>query len=136
MSNNQLTFTGQLVCAPASSSDGGIPVGSTLIPFQTNPNPKPASASTGDMVVNVNNVSFAPLPGIGAGGVVTQGTFMYIRSQSTMTIRTTTYNIAGNVQAVETINGMKVVEFDPNAYLVLLEAQGSGQLEYFVSGPQ
>ena len=136
MSNNQLSFTGTLVCGPGTSTDGTFPAGSTAVPFSTNPDPKPASASTGDQVVNVNNPSFAALPGIGAGGVVTQGTFLFIRTLGTMQVRTTTYDLGGNVQAVEVINGVKAVEFDPGAYLVLLEVRGSGQIEYFVSGPQ
>ena len=72
-----------------------FPAGSTTIPFSTNPDPKPASASTGDQVVNVNNPSFAALPGVGAGGVVTQGTFLFIRTLGTMQVRTTTYNAGG-----------------------------------------
>ena len=88
------------------------------------------------MVLTVNNPSFAALPGVGAGGVVTQGTFLFIRTLGTMQVRTTTYNAGGNVTAVEVINGIKAVEFDPGAYLVLLEVQGSGQVEYFASGPQ
>jgi hypothetical protein len=136
VSGNQLSFTGQLICGPGSSSDSTFPAGSTSIPFATNPDPKPASVSTGDQIVTVNNPSFAALPGIGSGGVVTQGTFLFIRTIGTMQVRTTTYNVAGNVVAVEVINGMKAVEYDPGAYLVLLEVQGSGQVEYFVSGPQ
>jgi hypothetical protein len=136
VSNNQLSCTGTLVAGPGSSTDGTFPAGSTTIPFATNPDPKPASASTGDQVVNVNNPSFAALPGVGAGGVVTQGTFLFIRTLGTMQVRTTTYNVNGNVQAVEVINGFKAVEFDPGAYLVMLEVLGNGQVEYFVSGPQ
>ncbi len=136
MSSNQLSFTGQLIAGPGSSTDGTFPAGSTSIPFATNPDPKPASVSTGDMVVTVNNPTFAALPGVGASGTVTQGTFMFLRTLGTMMVRTTTYNISGNIQAVEVINGLKAVEFDPGAYLVLLEVQGSGQVEFFVSGPQ
>ena len=136
MSNNQHSFTGTLVCGPGASTDGTFPAGSTTIPFSTNPDPKPASVSTGDMVLTVNNPSFAALPGVGSGGVVQQGTFLFIRTLGTMQVRTTTYNVGGNVQAIEVINGIKAVEFDPGAYLVMLEVLGSGAVEYFVSGPQ
>ena len=37
--------------------------------------------------------------------------------------------------AVEPVNGTKIVEYDPGAYLVLVEVEGSGTVEYLVAGP-
>jgi hypothetical protein len=132
----QVALTGQLVAGPAGSSGNSFPAGSSQIPFATNPDPKPANVSTGDVQVNVSAQSYAALAGVGAGGAVTQGTLLFFRCNSPMQLRTTTYNSGGNVQAVEVVNGLKIVEFDQGAYLVLLEVIGSGPVEYFVSGPQ
>ena len=115
-----------------------MPAGATLIPFQTNPNPKVASASTGDMTITVDSPSsYVALPGIAASNSnVTQGTFLALVTDGPVLVRTTTYNAGGNVIAVEPVLGLKVVEYDPNAYLVLVEVQGAANVEYFASGPQ
>ena len=137
MSGNQLICQGVVACAPASSGDGGPPRGSTNIPFQTTPDPKDATVSTGDMSCNVNSPSsYTTLPGVGALGPVTQGTFLSLFTEGPMLVRTTTYNAGGNVIAVEPVSGMKIVEYDPAAYLVLVEVQGTGPVEYFASGTQ
>lgn len=127
----QIILTGQLVAAPASSGDNPFPAGSTIIPFVTNPNPKPVNVSTGDMQTTVNSGTFVTI----VTGV-TQGTILFLRTASTMQVRTTTYNVSGNVVAVEVVNGLKLVEYDPGAYLVSLEVLGAGAIEYFVGGPQ
>jgi hypothetical protein len=134
-SSLQLVFQGSLICGPASSGEGGVPGGSTVIPYQTNQNPKCLAVTTGDVVVNVDSPgAYVALPGVGSN--VTQGTFLFMITSGTMTVRVTTYSAGGNVQAVETVNGLKVSEYDPTAYLVLLEAMGSGVVEFFAGGPQ
>jgi hypothetical protein len=134
-SGYQITFSDVLTVGPAQSSDCTFPAGASLIPFATNPNPKFVAVSTGDMQAALNNLTFTALPGVGAGGVVTQGTFLYFRCNAALQVRTTTFNSGGNVVAVEVVNGLKVVEYDPGAYLVLLEVLGQGQVEYLVAGP-
>jgi hypothetical protein len=134
-SNLQLLFQGSLVCGPAGSGEGGVPGGSTVIPYQTNPNPKCLAVSTGDMVAQVSSPgSYQQLRGVGDN--VTQATFLAMLTTAAMSVRVTTYNPAGNVQAVEVINGLKVSEFDPGAYLVKLEVMGTGTVEFFAGGPQ
>ena len=137
MSTNQLSCTGTILLGPSSASEGGVPAGSTSIPFQTNPNPKNAAACTGDQVISVSSPgSYVALPGVAASNSnVTQGTFLFIRTTNLMMVRTTTYNVSGNVVAVEPVNGTKIVEYDPGAYLVLVEVEGSGTVEYLVAGP-
>lgn len=129
---NQISFTGQLTCGPATSTEDTFPSGASFIPYATNPDPKPVQVNTGDMVANVSTDSFVALAGLGANQAVTQCTFLYLRSNTPMQVRTTDLN--GN-KAVETIKGLKVVEYDPNTYIVLIEVLGSGVVEYLAAGP-
>jgi len=122
---------GNLAVAPASSGEGGVPGGATSIPYQTNPNPKCVSVSTGDQVATVAT-SAAAYVTLSMGGV-TQGTFLFLIVTGTMTIRTTQGEAP---PAVEVICGMKVVEYDPGSPLTKLEASGSGVVEYLIAGPQ
>jgi hypothetical protein len=132
----KLDFSGTLNCGPADVSDDESPGGSSNIPYQTSPAPKWLGSATGDMRMTVaSGGSFVPLPGVGPGGPVLQGAFLYLWTDGPMLVRTTTYNESGNVQAVEPVSGLKVVEFDPDHYLALLEVQGVGEVEYFVGGP-
>ena len=127
----QIVFADNLVVGPAQSGEGGVPAGATTIPYQTNPSPKCVAVSTGDQVANVSSPSsFVTL----SMGGVTQGTFLFLRVTGTMTIRRTT-NGTGS-PAVDTISGLLVVESDPGSYMTLLEAQGTGVVEYLVAGPQ
>lgn len=126
-----VSMLGNLAVAPAGSGEGGVPGGATTIPYQTNPNPKSVAVSTGDQVTNVATAAdvFVTL----SMGGVTQGSFLFVIVSGTMTIRTTQ---GGNTPAVEIISGMKVVEYDPGSPLTLLEASGSGVVEYLVTGPE
>ena len=127
----QLTCEGTVSCGPAPSSGGGIPRGATLIPFSTYPDPLCPAVQSGDQVAAVNSPSsFVTLP----VGPVTQGTFLVILTTTAMAVRTTTHGTAD--PAVETICGLKVVQFDVASYLTLLEVQGEGVVEYFVGGPE
>lgn len=132
----QVTLSGQLVASPASVSDSGFPSGVTSVAFNLFPAKKPINVDTGVMRPIVNSpASFVTLPGVGAGGPVTQGTTLYLRSSTPMQIRTTTaVPSAADVVAIETISGLKIVEYDAAHYLKLLEIQGSGPIEYYVSG--
>lgn len=134
---SQLDFAGTLRLDPDRVADQDcVPAGSTTIPYATSPAPKRVAVSTGDMQASVASPSaFVALPGVGGAGPVQEGTFLFLRTNCAMSIRTTTYNLAGNVLAVEVINGLKVIEPDPSAYLVLLEAMGTGIVEYLVAGP-
>lgn len=126
----QVSFTGTLSVAPASSGEGSIPAGASLIPYATNPDPKCLALSTGDQVANVSSPdSYVTLP----LGSITQVTFLFLRTAGTMSVRTTTNGVGS--PAVEVVNGMKVIEYDPGSYLTLLEVEGVGVVEYLAAGP-
>lgn len=135
----QLQISGTLTCQPTSSADGTFPGGSDSIPLGLNPSQKPASVDTGVVQANINSPgSYATLPGVGAaqGNAVTQGNFLYLRTKVPVLVQLTVNNPAGGTTTIAGIpvNGTFILEFDATRYLVGLAVQGSGVVEWFVSG--
>ena len=131
-----LQMIGTLTCDSSGVEDECFPSAATVVPIQTTPNPKQLGCSTGVMTLLISSVaSYVQLPGIGDAGVQ-QGTFLYVRTSTSMNVRTTTYNALGNVVAVEPVSGFKIVEYDPDFYLTKVEIEGSGTIEYLVAGPE
>lgn len=81
--------------------------------------------------------SFLTLSGIGATDAVTQGSFLYVFTDSAMTLRITCDDGAGST-ALELIpiQGLFVRQFDPSKPLELLEVRGSGRITYAACGPR
>jgi len=136
------TLTGNLYVQPSDAS-GSFPAGATTIPLALSPSPKSLAVDTGVVKRTVTSSSSpATLSGVGAADTVTQGSFLYLRSNAPMLVTLTQNNPAGGttvaVLAVgsSTGGGLLVMEFDPTRYLVGLSAQGSGTIEYLVGGPQ
>lgn len=133
---NVVQFRGQLLCGqPSSSTDGDFPGATVSSPFDLNPPNKPAAVSFKTTRNLATTGSYVTLSGVGVGEDVTQGTFLYGRSRAPMLIRVTTAG-SPDVVAVVPVQGLFAIEFPVGSYLKLLEAQGSGVLEYFVSGNQ
>lgn len=97
---------------------------------------KSFNAATGILSYQLNSpVAYFTLEGVGANRTVTRGNFLYFKTQNQMLIRTTTDDgLGGNVLSVIPVYGLVVIEFDDAKYLKLLEAQGTGLVEYLVSG--
>jgi len=132
----QVSLTGTLVAGPSASSDNAFPSGTTTIPFNLNPDPKGYSVDTGRNVINVNSPSaFVPLPGVSSAGPVTNASLVYVRTQAGIDLRITRVNPAGG-SFVVTVHpdGLFVWETDPAQPITLLEAQGSGTVEYYACG--
>lgn len=153
-----LTLIGTLIEVPAAvrsgpsenasgptsaCQDSSFPTGATTIPFTLNAGsqPKQVGVSTGAKIRNVNSPSsFVQLSGVGTGDDVTQGATFYIRVVSGLfQVRCTYHNPAGSpIVSVSPIAGLFIQEADVGNgfYLQELEIQGSGIVEYYVSGPQ
>jgi hypothetical protein len=81
--------------------------------------------------------SFITLSGIGASDAVTQGSFLYVVTDSEMTLRITCDDGAGGT-ALELIpvHGLFARQFPATKPLELLEVRGSGRITYAACGPR
>ncbi len=132
---NVVAFQGTLLAGPPKSTCGKFPGGLTQLEFELRP-PNKRAAVSAYHVREVNSASsFAVLDGIGSGEAVTQATFLYVRTSTSMVLRFTTAGSPDVVAAVP-IDGMCAFEFPVGSYLKMVEVQGSGTLEYFASGNQ
>ncbi len=137
----QLSFEGQLSAGPASQSAGVFPASSVNCPVSLKTNPTSFGACTGVIERSLSSASsYTTLDGVGAGKTVTRGTFIYFKCDSKLSLRLT-YGDEGDytttpIVPVVVVQGLFVMEFASGAELVLLEAEGSSKLEYWVSGPQ
>jgi hypothetical protein len=130
------SLAAQLIAGPTGASDSNFPSAVDNMPFGLNPNPKQFTVDTGPQRPNINSPSptFVALSGIGAGQSVTQAQTLYFRSLIPMQIRLTFQGDA--TPKVLYVQGAVLLEFDISHPLVLLEASGSGQVEYWAAGLQ
>jgi hypothetical protein len=141
MSN--LTCSGTVLEGPAQQSDPQFPSGVTTIPFTLNQgtNPKPVNVSTGAKVRNLNSpAAFVALSGVGASDDVTQASFVYLRvAQGSFQFRVTFHNPLG-ASIVSIVPSAGICVLEPDAvggyYVTLIEAMGSGLVEYYAAGTQ
>jgi hypothetical protein len=137
MGQTSVSFSGQLLAAPAAVSDSQIPAGTDNIPFNLNPPAKPFNVSTGNVVQVNSPASFVTIPGVGgAVGPVTMGSLLYMRTLSPMRVRKTYGSIVIGGATGEPFSGLHVIECDPASPLTLLEVMGAGQIEFWVCGLQ
>ncbi len=133
--SNVVTITGSLVAGPPQASDTAFPSGVTQIAFATQPTQKPAQVQTGAQVRQVQSPTvFVPLDGVGTGETLTQGTTLYVRVIGPMRLRATFADTPLDVVSELPAKGLLVFEVDEAHPLKLLEAKGSGTVEYFISG--
>lgn len=133
-----ITFAGTLAVQP-TQADGSFPAGATSVPFATTPSPKAIGVDTGvQRRPLASPLAFAALSGVGATDTVTQGTFLYFRSNAPVVLQLTFANPAGGTTtAVVPVSGLYVAEFDPTKYLVGLAAEGTASaIEYLIGGMQ
>lgn len=134
---NIVTFKGSLMAGPAKATSCAFPAGVTNVGFGLKPDAKPAPVMTSN-VRNLQSPSgFATLHGIGSGEDVTMANFLFLRTDGPIEFRITADDgIGGNVVAVVAVDGLLAVEKPAGKHIKLLEAQGTGVVEYFASGTQ
>lgn len=135
---NVVTFKGTLLAGPPKSSTSSFPTGLSNASFELKPPNKSALVATGIQTPNVSSPTmFVELSGIGsAPATVTQGTFLYLRTSAKMIIRITQQGDSGDEISELYVDGIYAQEFPAANYLKLLEAKGTGVVEYFASGNQ
>jgi hypothetical protein len=124
-----------LAADPPSTGDSSFPSSSTTIPFGLTGgiNGKQAAAQTGAQSRLIASPSaFVELDGVGVNNTVPKGDTHYLRTSVVMSVRLTFLDLS---TAVIPVKGVLLIEYDPANPLTLLEVKGSGQVEWFVSGP-
>lgn len=127
-----VTFQGNIVASPGQVSDCAFPGAITQIVFGGGQN-IPANTS----VLHAKSVNsptvYVTLDGLGAGETVSQGVFLYLKTNAQMTLRLTTQGTPDLVAEVP-IFGTVIWQFPSTNYLKLLEVKGVGTLEYLIAG--
>lgn len=132
----QLNLNGQILAGPPQSGGNGFPAASFNVPLQTLQTPKGFQVGTGVLTQIVNSPSaFVPLNGVATDAAVTQGDFLYLKVNAAVILRITTDDGAGGTNIVEVpVHGVIIMEFPTLNALEVLEVQGTGTVEYLVTG--
>ena len=136
----QLTIGGSLAAGPPQGVNNGFPGGRITIPlsFGQGTDGLAFNVATGILSRNVQSLSsFVPLQGVGDTDTVTKGAFLYFKSSTDIELRITLDDGVGGDKVIDgiTVNGGPFIwPFSSSKFLKLLEAKGSGQVEYFVCG--
>ncbi len=132
----QLRLEGSFDAGPPSATSDSFPGASFSVPLRFRENTKAFTFASGVLQRRLNSVgSFVPIQGVGPDDSVTKGTFLYLRSDASFSLRLTTDDgSGGSVVTTFPVGGFCMLELDPLLFLKLLEAKGSANLEYFVSG--
>jgi len=138
-----IRVTGSLTVGPPCACDGGDTSygnGVSNIGLNLFPCPKSSQVDTGVNRRMINSpTTFVTLSGVGADDNVTQGDTLFVRCVSPVLLRVTFYNPNLPMSpwvSVIPLQGMILVEPPQNSYIMMLEVQGVGQIEYLVSGQQ
>lgn len=132
----QIDLSGSLTAGPPSAGSG-FPSASEVIGLQLLSSPKSSGVATGALVrtIAVADPTWLALSGVGATDTVTKCDTLVVRCTSSLLFRLTTDDGAGgDVVSIVPIQGLLLLEFPADKFLKLLEVQGTGQLQYFVSG--
>jgi hypothetical protein len=132
MGTNVVSFAGNIIASPGAASDCAFPAAITQIAFGSGGNLL-ATASSLNAKQITSPAAYVTLDGIGTGETVTQGIFLYARTNQPMTLRMTTQG-APDLVAEVPIYGTTLLQFPQANYLKLLEVKGSGTIEYLVAG--
>lgn len=135
--NNVTNLQGTIISGPPRSGSGTFPAGLVSIAFTL----KPANKSSPVSAKAVRNLqspnSFATLHGIGSGEDVTQANFLFLQTDNPIDVRITCDDgNGGSVVSVVSVDGLLMMEKPTSKFIKLLEAQGTGVIEYFASGNQ
>jgi hypothetical protein len=131
-----LTLSGVLQVGPANPVDGGFPGASENIPIGFISGTKQYVPGTGVLTRNVASPgAFLALDGVGPAATVTQGTFLYFKSNAPVILQLTCDDGLGSTVVIEQpVQGMYMLEFPSSQPLELLKIKGSATIEYLVVG--
>jgi len=133
----QVSLSGVLTAGPTGSGDAVFPAATFQAPLGLlGGSAKQYGVATGILTRNLQSPSaFVTLDGVGTAATVTQGSFLYFKTDGAIDLRITTDDGSGGQDVVVVpVQGLLVMELPTNKPLELLEAQGSGKLEYLVAG--
>ncbi len=129
---------GTLDVGPASVCDSEFPGGDSTANLTLTPASKVANVATGIPRMTLNSPgAYVALSGIGALGPVTQANLLYLRSEQAIWVRLTFENGSdADVVSELPVQGLLIIEVESARYIKLLEAKGSGKIEWCASGVQ
>ena len=127
----QLQLDGTVTVGPTTSGSNTFPGAINTVSFSSM---KPAQVYSSDVRQVSSPSAYVALSGVGSTDTVTKANFLYIKTNAPMLIRTTMDDAPSDIVAAEWVQGTFIKEFPSNHELVLLEVQGTGTIEYFVSG--
>jgi hypothetical protein len=132
---NVATLQGTIQVGPPKSGGQSFPTGLGNIAFTLKPASKPAPVSSQDVRNFASPSGFSTIHGIGPNETVTQANFLYLRTDAPIDFRITSDDgNGGSVVAVVSVDGLHIIEKPTSKFIKLLEAQGTGTIEYFASG--
>lgn len=131
-----LKVSGSLDAGPPTVTSEAFPGASISVPLRLPSGSKSFSVGTGVLPRRLNSsLAYVALDGVGPAATVTQGSFLYLRSDQPFLLRLTTDDgSGGSVVTVLPVATLCLIEFDSTKFLKLLEGQGVANLEYFVCG--
>jgi hypothetical protein len=132
-----IDLTGTITAGAQSAGIDVFPGASARIPLGFYGGQSKAFMVGGCVLTRIINspAAFVTLSGVGASDVVTQGSFLYLKSDGVMILELTTDDGAGSTEVVELpVQGLVVIEFPTNRPLEALRIKGSGKIEYLVAG--
>jgi hypothetical protein len=129
-----ITASGSLTAGPQVS--GGFPTVVSTAKIALSQESKGYGQCTGTVQQTIAFVAYAELSGVGPGETVTKADTLYFRASGPVFLRLTCLNGAGvaDTPVVLPCAGLLMLEFQSGRELVLLEAKGSGTIEYLASG--
>ena len=138
--SDQVSLAGNLQIGNLGVCEGAFPGALTTIPVFIGgggcAGTKPAPAKFSGVQSYNSPGAFVALAGVGTGQPVTQGNFIYLKSDQAMQVRITQQNTPFDDVSIINVRGIFVLEFPDDHYLKLLEVKGVGKVEYVVSGNQ
>ena len=130
-----IKFAASLIAGPQQAGEG-FPSSTVTASIKLSTDPKSFGVATGVISRRIASPgAFVALQGVGSADTVTKGDFLYLKADKDVDLRMSLDNGAGGTDLRILTGRVFVVEFSSIKFLKLLEAQGSAQLEYFVSGP-
>jgi len=130
---SQIKLSGSLDAGPSQGGSESFPASSWSVPLAFRSGTKTFGAATGVLVRQVN----APSPSYASLASITRGDFLYVKTSGPLVLRLTVDDGAGaDVLELVPVDGLLLREFSSLRYLKLVEAQGTGTIEFFVSGSQ
>jgi hypothetical protein len=132
----QTRLDGSLQAGPPNASEGTFPASQTTIPLVLTPNPKPWQVAEPTLTRRVNSPSpsWKTLSGIGANDTVTEAHFIYLRTDSQLSVRITQEVNGDPVTATLNVRGLLILEVSDSEPITLVEVQGTATLDFYAQG--